>query len=295
MLIKALAQSLMIVPECNVQFAGDQMLQFSRADISVAVSIPSGLITPIIKDARTTRAFQRSRPKWQILPRVRRRASSNPQEYQGGTASLSNMGMMGIKQFERRHQPPAGDDHGHRRGREAALCGRRRSQIATVMTASFSVPAPAAMSRRSARRSLGLKTAIVEREHLGGICLNWGCIPTKALLRSAEVFHQMQHAKDYGLAAENISADLERSSSARAVAAKQLNKGVTHLMKKNKITVHMGHGQADRQGKLGHGEGRQEDRAFPPSTSSSRPARARANCRARARPTASASGPIATR
>ncbi len=56
---------------------------------------------------------------------------------------------------------------------------------------------------------LGLSTAIVERESLGGICLNWGCIPTKALLRSAEIFHYMQHAKDYGLVAENISADLE--------------------------------------------------------------------------------------
>ena len=55
---------------------------------------------------------------------------------------------------------------------------------------------------------LGFKTAVVEREHLGGICLNWGCIPTKALLRSAEVLHQMKHAKDYGLSADNITADL---------------------------------------------------------------------------------------
>ena len=56
---------------------------------------------------------------------------------------------------------------------------------------------------------LGMKTALVEREHLGGICLNWGCIPTKALLRSAEIFHYMSHAKDYGLAAEKISADID--------------------------------------------------------------------------------------
>jgi dihydrolipoamide dehydrogenase len=60
------------------------------------------------------------------------------------------------------------------------------------------------MSRRSAARSSGLKTAIVERELLGGICLNWGCIPTKALLRSAEIFHYMQHAGDYGLVAERM-------------------------------------------------------------------------------------------
>ena len=89
---------------------------------------------------------------------------------------------------------------------------------------------------------LGLKTAIVERELLGGICLNWGCIPTKALLRSAEIFHYMQHAKDYGLAAKEISADLEAVVKRSRGVAKQLNQGVTHLMKKNKIAVHMGTG-----------------------------------------------------
>ncbi|KUO52108.1 MAG: dihydrolipoamide dehydrogenase [Sphingomonadales bacterium BRH_c42] len=89
---------------------------------------------------------------------------------------------------------------------------------------------------------LGLKTAIVERENLGGICLNWGCIPTKALLRSAEIFHYMQHAKDYGLVASGIEADLEAIVKRSRGVAKQLNQGVTHLMKKNKITVHMGEG-----------------------------------------------------
>ncbi len=89
---------------------------------------------------------------------------------------------------------------------------------------------------------LGLKTAIVERELLGGICLNWGCIPTKALLRSAEIFHYMNHAKDYGLAAEKITADLDAVVKRSRGVAKQLNQGVTHLMKKNKIAVHMGTG-----------------------------------------------------
>jgi len=97
---------------------------------------------------------------------------------------------------------------------------------------------------------LGLKTAIVERERLGGICLNWGCIPTKALLRSAEVFHQMKHAKDYGLAAENITADLEAVVKRSRGVADKLNQGVTHLMKKNKIAVHMGTGKLVGPGKL---------------------------------------------
>ncbi|MCC6828512.1 MAG: dihydrolipoyl dehydrogenase [Novosphingobium sp.] len=97
---------------------------------------------------------------------------------------------------------------------------------------------------------LGLKTAIVERELLGGICLNWGCIPTKALLRSAEVFHQMQHAKDYGLAADNIRADLDALVKRSRGVASQLNKGVTGLLKKNKVTAYMGLGALTAPGKL---------------------------------------------
>ncbi len=97
---------------------------------------------------------------------------------------------------------------------------------------------------------LGLKTAIVERELLGGICLNWGCIPTKALLRSAEIYHYMQHAGDYGLTAANISADIDAVVKRSRGVAKQLNQGVTHLMKKNKITVHMGEGKLLAANKL---------------------------------------------
>src|SRR5438067_12524671 len=97
---------------------------------------------------------------------------------------------------------------------------------------------------------LGFKTAIVEKSYLGGICLNWGCIPTKALLRSAEIYHYMQHAKDYGLVADKISADLDAVVKRSRGVAKQLNQGVTHLMKKNKITVHMGTGKLTGKGKL---------------------------------------------
>jgi dihydrolipoamide dehydrogenase len=97
---------------------------------------------------------------------------------------------------------------------------------------------------------LGLKTAIVERENLGGICLNWGCIPTKALLRSAEIYHYMQHAGDYGLTAANISADIDEVVKRSRGVARQLNQGVTHLMKKNKITVHMGEGKLTAVNKM---------------------------------------------
>ena len=97
---------------------------------------------------------------------------------------------------------------------------------------------------------LGLKTAIVEREHLGGICLNWGCIPTKALLRTAELYHQMGRAAEFGLACDNLRFDLasviERS---RKVAAK-LSSGVAYLMKKNKIAVIDGEARLQGQGTI---------------------------------------------
>ncbi|MBV7256540.1 dihydrolipoyl dehydrogenase [Pacificimonas sp. WHA3] len=97
---------------------------------------------------------------------------------------------------------------------------------------------------------LGLKTAIVEREKLGGICLNWGCIPTKALLRSSEVKHMMDNAKDYGLSATGVSADLDAVVKRSRGVAGQLNSGIKHLMKKNKIDVHEGDGKITGKGKL---------------------------------------------
>ena len=89
---------------------------------------------------------------------------------------------------------------------------------------------------------LGLKVAIVERERLGGICLNWGCIPTKALLRTSEIYHYMQHAADYGLSATGVSFDLAKITERSRKVAAQLNGGVKGLMKKNKVTVVEGAG-----------------------------------------------------
>jgi dihydrolipoamide dehydrogenase len=90
---------------------------------------------------------------------------------------------------------------------------------------------------------LGMKTAIIERELLGGICLNWGCIPTKALLRTSELFHLMHRAKEFGLKADNIGFDIEAVVKRSRAVASQLNGGVKHLMKKNNITVIEGHGK----------------------------------------------------
>src|SRR5438105_10750548 len=97
---------------------------------------------------------------------------------------------------------------------------------------------------------LGFKTAIVERDYLGGICLNWGCIPTKALLRSAEIFHYFQHAKDYGLSAEKIGYDPKAVVQRSRAASKRLNDGVGFLMKKNKVQVIWGEAAIDAPGKI---------------------------------------------
>ena len=95
---------------------------------------------------------------------------------------------------------------------------------------------------------LGLKVAIVEREHLGGICLNWGCIPTKAMLRSAEVYHLMERAKEFGLGATGITYDLPAVVARSRAVAKQLSGGIGHLMKKNKVTVFMGTATLPKKG-----------------------------------------------
>ena len=96
---------------------------------------------------------------------------------------------------------------------------------------------------------LGMKAAVVEREHLGGICLNWGCIPTKALLRTSEIYHYMQHAGDYGLSAKEVGFDLDKVIKRSRKVAGQLSGGVKHLLKKNKVPVFNGHGRLD--GKAG--------------------------------------------
>ena len=107
MLVKALGLALVQVPKCNVSFAGDNMLQYSRADISVAVSVPTGLITPIITDAANKSLSKISTEIGELAGRAKE-GKLQPHEYQGGTASISNMGMMGIKQFDAVINPPQG-------------------------------------------------------------------------------------------------------------------------------------------------------------------------------------------
>jgi pyruvate dehydrogenase E2 component (dihydrolipoamide acetyltransferase) len=137
LLIKALAQALMAVPECNVSFAGDQLLKYGRADVSVAVSIPSGLITPIIVGADTKSVSAISTEMKDLAARAKE-GKLQPPEYQGGTASLSNMGMYGIKQFEAVINPPQGMIMANGAGEKRPYVVNDSLQLATVMSATGS-------------------------------------------------------------------------------------------------------------------------------------------------------------
>jgi pyruvate dehydrogenase E2 component (dihydrolipoamide acetyltransferase) len=137
MLIKALALALIEVPECNVSFAGDQLIKYSRADISVAVSIPNGLITPIIVDAGSKAISTISREMSDLAGRAKE-GKLQPHEYQGGTASLSNMGMFGIKHFEAVINPPQAMIMAIGAGEKRPYVIDDSLQIATVMSATGS-------------------------------------------------------------------------------------------------------------------------------------------------------------
>ena len=137
LLIKALAQSLIEVPECNVAFAGETMLKYRRADISVAVSIPAGLITPIIASA-DSKSVSAISGEMKELAGLARDGKLQPQQYQGGTASLSNMGMFGIKQFEAVINPPQGMIMAIGAGEKRPYVINDSLQIATIMSATGS-------------------------------------------------------------------------------------------------------------------------------------------------------------
>ncbi|MFL6757344.1 MAG: pyruvate dehydrogenase complex dihydrolipoamide acetyltransferase [Sphingomicrobium sp.] len=137
MLIKALALALIEVPECNVSFAGDQLIKYSRADISVAVSIPGGLITPIIVGAEGKAISTISKEMTDLAGRAKE-GKLQPNEYQGGTASLSNMGMFGIKHFEAVINPPQAMIMAIGAGEKRPYVIDDSLQIATVMSATGS-------------------------------------------------------------------------------------------------------------------------------------------------------------
>ena len=159
LLIKALGVALMQVPECNVQFAGDTMLQFKRADIAVAVSIPGGLITPIVTGADSKGIAAISTEMKDLASRAKG-GKLKPDEYQGGTASLSNMGMFGIKQFEAVINPPQAMIMAIGAGDRRPYVVNDSLQIATVMSATGSFDHRAIDGADGARLMAAFKTLV---------------------------------------------------------------------------------------------------------------------------------------
>ena len=160
MLIKALALSLIEVPECNVSFAGDTLVKYSRADISVAVSIPGGLITPIITGADSMAISAISKAMGDLAGRAKE-GKLQPHEYQGGTASLSNMGMYGIKQFDAVINPPQAMIMAIGAGEPRPYVVDGALQVATIMSATGSFDHRAIDGSDGARQMKAFK-ALVE-------------------------------------------------------------------------------------------------------------------------------------
>ena len=136
-LIKALARALIRVPQCNVSFHGDTLRRYERADVSVAVAAPSGLITPVITEA-DTKSLSVISTEMKALAAKAREGKLMPHEYQGGTASLSNLGMFGIKQFDAVINPPQGMILAVGAGQQAPYVVDGELAVATVMHASGS-------------------------------------------------------------------------------------------------------------------------------------------------------------
>ncbi len=137
LLIKALGVALEGTPKCNVTFLGNEMVQYSRADVSVAVSTPTGLITPIVRDA-ANKGVARISTEMKELASLAKENKLKPEQYQGGTASLSNMGMFGIKQFEAVINPPQGMILAVGAGEKRPYIVDDALGVATVMTATGS-------------------------------------------------------------------------------------------------------------------------------------------------------------
>ena len=160
MMIKALALALIEVPQCNVAFAGDSLLRFARADISVAVSIPNGLITPVIADAGS-KSLSAIAVEMKTLGARAREGKLQPHEYQGGTASLSNLGMFGIRQFEAVINPPQAMILAIGTGEERAIVVDGRVEVAAMLTATGSFD-HRAVDGADAARFMGAFKRLVE-------------------------------------------------------------------------------------------------------------------------------------
>ena len=250
-IIKALAMALQTVPAANATWTEQGILRHRASDIAVAVALEGGgLHTPVIRDAEIKSLSEISNEMRDLAARARSKRLA-PHEYQGGSTTISNLGMYGIDRFDAVINPPQASIMAVGRAEKRPVVKDDALKIATMMSVTLSVdhrvidgalgaellaafkayiedpvtmlvwpmtetrfdlaiigagPGGYVAAIRAAQ--LGMKVAIVEREQLGGICLNWGCIPTKALLRTSELYTAMRRAGEFGLACDNVRFDL---------------------------------------------------------------------------------------
>ncbi|MGB1669462.1 MAG: 2-oxo acid dehydrogenase subunit E2, partial [Candidatus Puniceispirillaceae bacterium] len=261
LVIRAAAMALVKVPKANASWEGDNTRLFHHADIAMAVAVDGGLVTPVIWAAEQKGLAEIAATSRDLATRARN-STLAPEEFAGGSFTISNLGMFGIREFAAVINPPQGAILAVGAGEERPVVRNGELAVATVMTVTLSAdhrvvdgavgaewlqafkgymvigggPGGYVAAIRAAQ--LKMKVALVEREHLGGICLNWGCIPTKALLRAAELRHSIDEMKDFGITVSGeVSIDLKAVVKRSRNVAGRLSTGVAHLLKKNKVTV----------------------------------------------------------
>src|SRR5205807_1212927 len=224
-IIKATALALTKHRACNAWFQDDHIRYWTEVHLGMAVAVEDGLITPVIRHADLKPLLEIGREARDLAEKARSRRLQ-PSEYTGSTFSVSNLGMFEIDQFTAVINPP-----------EAGILGGG--------------PAGYVAAIRSAQ--LGMTTAVVERDKLGGVCVNIGCIPTKALLHSAYIAKLLREAKEFGVEAGSVKTDYGVAMQRSRRVSDQNSKGVEFLMKKNKVTVVKGSGvlQPGRKVKVG--------------------------------------------
>src|SRR5207249_3039531 len=215
-IVKATALALTKHRACNAWFQDDHIRYWTEVHIGVAVAVEDGLITPVIRNADLKPLLEIGREARELAEKARSRRLQ-PSEYTGATFSVSNLGMFEIDQFTAVINPP-----------EAGIIAVGSAQ-------------------------LGMTTAVVERDKLGGVCVNIGCIPTKALLHSAYIAKLLREAKEFGVEAGSVKTDYGVAMQRSRRVSDQNSKGVEFLMKKNKVTVVKGSGvlQPGRKVKVG--------------------------------------------
>src|SRR6266851_4917523 len=266
-ILKATALALRKHRACNAWFQEDHIRYWNEVHIGMAVALDDGLITPVIRDADGKSLAEISREAKELAERARSRRL-RPDEYTGSTFSVSNLGMFDIDQFTAVINPPEagiiavgsitprpvvvdGQVAPRRRVRITMSCDHRVIDGATgaaflktlkqMLANPFDVlilgggPAGYVAAIRAAQ--LGMRTALVEKEKLGGVCVNIGCIPTKALLHSAYIASLLREAKEFGVEAGAVKTDYGVAMQRSRKVSDQNSKGVEYLMRKNKVTV----------------------------------------------------------